>query len=108
MQICRRDTNRRTVHIPVNVTADSGIVTGDSGERDRWSVSRSFILCRLVLSADFLSWYWVIFQFIPRLQSQTVPDSALRSRVFGDGFLAFMSLKNFKYSGIVPRIDKPS
>jgi hypothetical protein len=24
------------VRIPVNVTADSGNVTGDSGERDRW------------------------------------------------------------------------
>ena len=25
-----------TVRIPVNVTTDSGNVTGDSGERDRW------------------------------------------------------------------------
>jgi hypothetical protein len=24
------------VRIPVNVTTDSGIVTGNSGERDRW------------------------------------------------------------------------
>jgi hypothetical protein len=27
--------NRRSMRIPVNVTADSGIVTGISGERDR-------------------------------------------------------------------------
>jgi len=83
------------VHIPVNVTADSGIVTGDSGERDRWSVLHSFILCRLVFSADFLSWHWVVFQFFPRWQSQTASGSTVRSRVIGDGFLAFMSLKNY-------------
>jgi hypothetical protein len=27
---------RATVRIPVNVTTDSGNVTGNSGERDRW------------------------------------------------------------------------
>ncbi|MBK7003342.1 MAG: hypothetical protein IPH35_26575 [Rhodoferax sp.] len=40
------------LHIPANVTADSGIVTGDSGERDRWSVSARFFLCRLVFRRD--------------------------------------------------------
>jgi hypothetical protein len=80
------------MHIPANVTADSGIVTGDSGERDRWSVLRSFILCRLVFSADFLSWYWVIFQFIPRLQPETDPGITVRLRIsrwFGCFFMVF-------------------
>ena len=35
------------MRIPVNVTANSGIVTADSGERDRWSVLRDLIVCRL-------------------------------------------------------------
>ena len=32
----RRFGRNPLVRIPVNVTADSGNVTGDSGERDRW------------------------------------------------------------------------
>jgi hypothetical protein len=33
---CRRNQDRRKLRIPVNVTTDSGNVTGNSGERDRW------------------------------------------------------------------------
>jgi hypothetical protein len=41
------------VRIPVNVTADSGNVTGNSGERDRGSVLRGLILCRLFFFGCF-------------------------------------------------------
>jgi hypothetical protein len=41
------------VRIPVNVTADSCNVTGNSGERDRGSVLRVLILCRLAFPAVF-------------------------------------------------------
>ena len=39
------------LRIPVNVTGDSGNVTGNSGEGDRGSVLRGLILCRLAFSA---------------------------------------------------------
>ena len=50
------------VHIPVNVIADSGNVTGNSGERDRGSVLRIWILCRFVFPAVFPVLNWLVFE----------------------------------------------
>ena len=50
------------VRIPVNVTADSGNVTGNSGERDRGSVLRVWILCRFVFPAVFPVLNWLVFE----------------------------------------------
>ena len=52
----------RDVRIPVNVTADSGNVTGNSGERDRGSVLRVWILCRFVFPAVFPVLNWLVFE----------------------------------------------
>jgi hypothetical protein len=41
------------LRIPANVTANSGIVTSDSGERDRGSVLRDWIVCRLAFFGVF-------------------------------------------------------
>ena len=50
------------MRIPVNVTADSGNVTGNSGERDRGSVLRVWILYRFVFSAVFPVLNWLVFE----------------------------------------------
>ena len=50
------------MRIPVNVTADSGNVTGNSGERDRGSVLRVWILCRFVFPAVFPVLNWLVFE----------------------------------------------
>ena len=52
----------KNLRIPVNVTADSGNVTGNSGERDRGSVLRVWILYRFVFSAVFPVLNWRVFE----------------------------------------------
>jgi hypothetical protein len=54
------------LRIPVNVTADSG-------ERDRGSVLRVLILCRLVFPAVFLSLSWIVFQFMAPARPPEAP-----------------------------------
>ncbi len=57
------------MHIPANVTADSGIVTGIPVNVTGGSVLRVLILCRLACPAVLLSWYGVFYQFIGPCQA---------------------------------------
>ncbi len=57
------------LHIPANVTADSGNVTGIPVNVTEGSVLRVLILCRLAFPAGFLSLYWVFYQFIGPCQA---------------------------------------